>query len=183
MKDNYTRVTSILYPFSGLSKVDPHILKNAADRGTKVHEICDALMNELGIFEMDDNISGYITSFSSWLTGKTFIKKPDRFYCDKLMITGEVDGIYKEGKDLVLFDIKTPVKESQTWELQGSAYSYLAKLAGYDIKRIEFIKLDKKGNEPVVFTYKENMELFLKCYDLYKIFFKNMDKQNPCELL
>lgn len=47
LKD-YTRVTEVLYPFSGLSNIKPDILANAARRGTRVHDICEGIMKGLG---------------------------------------------------------------------------------------------------------------------------------------
>lgn len=171
IKENYTRVTEVLYPFSGLSKIDPHIVKNAAERGSRVHELCDALINDLGILDMDNKLAGYLTSFEKWAANKEFLVKPSRFYCDKYMITGECDGIYKDGNDLILFDLKTPLRESKTWPLQCSAYAYMARRDGYNIKRVEVIKLCQTGKEPTVYTYEENFDLFLKCLDIYRHFF------------
>jgi hypothetical protein len=76
---NYIRVTDVLYPFSNLSHIDPSILKNAAHRGTKVHEVCSAIMENLGVLELDDSVAGYITSFEKWAQGKKGLKRPDRF--------------------------------------------------------------------------------------------------------
>lgn len=45
---DYTRVTAILSPFSGLDKVPKHIVENAGRRGTKVHDICEAIVRGLG---------------------------------------------------------------------------------------------------------------------------------------
>lgn len=179
---DYTRVTDVLFHFSGLKNIDPYILKNAAARGTKVHEICDAIMNDLGILEMDQSIQGYIESFNKWLP-KKFLDKPARFYCDKYMLTGECDGIYEEEKKLVLVDFKTPINESKTWKLQGAAYSYLAKQSGYNIERIEFIKLSKQGKEPVTYVYEESFDMFLKCLDIYNYFFKNNTSENNFDYL
>lgn len=174
MKDirDYIRVTDVLFPLSGLKSIDPIILKNAAERGSKVHAICDAIISDMGMDIIPENIEGYINSFMKWMP-KNFLDKPDRFFCDEYGITGECDCIYRDGDHLVLVDFKTPVNESKTWRLQGSAYSYLAKKAGYPISRIEFVKLSKVGDSPKVYTYEEDFDLFLKCLDVYKYFFKN----------
>lgn len=167
----YTRVTDVLYPFSGLTHIDSHILKNAADRGTKIHEICDAIINEIGTVQLNPDFSGYIVSFKKWAEHKEFLEKPARFYCDKYMLTGECDGIYKNSSGITLFDIKTSAKEGKTWKLQGSAYAYLARLKGININEIVFVKLDKKGAKPEVFVYEEDFETYKKCMDLYRYFF------------
>ena len=46
--NDYTRVTEILSPFSGLDRVPKAILKNAADRGTRVHKVCEGIVQGLG---------------------------------------------------------------------------------------------------------------------------------------
>jgi hypothetical protein len=177
MLEKYIRVTDVLYPLSGLQKVPVHIVQNASERGSKVHDICDALISNMGIPNIDPEIQGYIQSFESWSKDKCFIDRPSRFYCDDYLITGECDGIYEDKTGLVLFDIKTPAKESKTWSLQGSAYSYLAKKSGYNISRIEFIQLNKKGENPKIHVYQEDFELFLSCLKIYKLFFKDTHQE------
>ncbi len=174
----YTRVTEVLYPFSGLKCVPPEILKNAAERGTKVHEICDALIEQIGMFNIDNKVAGYIESFNHYLPDKNFIEKPERFFCDEHMITGECDAIYQDRKGLVLVDIKTSAKEGKTWNLQGSAYAYLAKKYEYKITRIEFVKLCKEGKEPKIFVYQYDFQMFLKCLDVYRKFFNNIKEED-----
>ena len=183
IKNDFIRVTSVLYPFSGLHKINPDVVKAAAERGGKVHEICDALINGLGLLDtVDEPLYGYISSFEQWYKEKIFIPNPKRFYCDKLGITGECDGIYQDG-GLVLFDIKTPLKESKTWSLQCSAYAYLARLQGFNIKRIEVVKLSKDGKEPTVYQYEDNFDLFLKCLEIYKHFFNKSSDEDFLESL
>lgn len=171
--EGYVRVTDVLFHFSGMKNISPQILKNAAERGTKVHEICDSIISDMGYFNVEDRLRGYVNSFEQFFNNKSFIEKPDRFFCDRYKITGECDGIYEDKGSLVLVDFKTSATENKTWRLQGSAYSYLAKLEGYDIDRIEFVKLCKEGKKPKVFVYQEDFETFVKCLDVYNLFFKN----------
>lgn len=183
IKENYYRVTEVLQPFSGLHSIPKDILDNAADRGTRVHLCCDALINCLGEIKEED-ISGYIESFKAWFDTKVFLLTSHRFYCEKLKITGECDGIYLSEQGLVLVDFKTSSKESKTWALQGAAYCLMAKESGHNIKKIEFVKLDKSGKYPEIFCYdyEEHLEMFLKCLDVYKYFFKPKKKQEECYL-
>lgn len=183
IKENYIRVTDVLFPFSGLKALDPTILKNAAERGTKVHEVCDSIINNFGFLSFDEQISGYIESFKIWNKDKEFIDKPERFFCDKYKITGECDGIIKNPTGFTLIDFKTPATESKSWLLQGSAYSYLAKQAGYNITEIHFVKLSKEGKAPKVFSYVEDFELFLKCLEVYNYFFKKPMDENPLDYI
>ncbi len=183
---SYIRVTDVLFPVSGLGKIDPIILQRAADRGTLVHKYCDsvpsALKEGFGVNVLEDNARPYVESFIKWLP-REFIAKPPRFYCDELLITGECDAIYKEDGALVLVDYKTSAKESKTWRLQGSAYCYMARKAGYDIKRLEFVKLSKTGKAPEVFVYEEDFNMFLKCLEIYKYFFHGQIAENNSDYL
>lgn len=176
--NDYLRVTTVLGPFSGLKNIDPYILNQAAERGSKVHDICSALMEEIGLQTFEPRFDGYIESFNKWVEGKRFIERPPRFYCDEYRITGEVDGIYKDKDGLVLIDIKTSAKENKTWALQGSAYSYLCRKSGINISRIEFVQLSKDGKDAKIYHYKENFELFLKCLEIYKIFFHSNTEED-----
>lgn len=173
MKDisKYTRVTEVLSHFSGFQSVDPIVLQNAAQRGTLVHQICDAIIEGMGVPPVSSEITPYIDSFLKY-GEKPYIQKPERFFCDELMITGECDAIYKENGCLVLVDFKTSRAESKTWKLQGSAYAYLAKKAGYDVQRIEFVKLDRTGKEPKVFVYEDQFADFLAALRMYRLFFE-----------
>lgn len=44
----FVRVTEILSPFSGLDKVPKDILANAANRGTRVHDVCEGIVKGVG---------------------------------------------------------------------------------------------------------------------------------------
>jgi len=200
---NYDRVTEILSPFSGLSQIDPDVVRNAGNRGSVVHKIAESLvyhpfdLSRPGKFDMNDLIRAYaptdkhfakeialvkpmVESFEAWLkiiecmddesfTVRKFLPKPDRFYDNELMITGECDFIYEDHMGrLVLADLKTPTSESSSWMLQGSAYSWLAKKAGYEIDIIEFVQLSRKGSSPKIYHYKEDFELFRSHLNVYR---------------
>jgi len=80
-REAYTRVTTILYPFSGLQNVDPDILANAANRGTKVHKICEGIINGLGEIGIEDETWGYVESFKQWWSkGIDVVKVEERFW-------------------------------------------------------------------------------------------------------
>ncbi len=171
---NYTRVTDVLYPFSGLRSVPKEILRAAADRGSRVHEYIDAKLAFLGIPHLDPELAGYMQSFATWQQpSMQFMDKPERFYDDALMLTGECDSIYRDEHGITLVDFKTPMKEGKTWRLQGSAYSYMARRRGIHVDRIEFVKLSKLGAPAQSYFYEEDFDTFLKCLDVYRLFFKD----------
>lgn len=175
-RDSYFRVTNILYPFSGLDKIDPSIVAHAAERGTKVHKICEGIIQGLGEFGIDEETEQYVESFKKWWEkGHEVIVMEKRFWCDELRITGQVDLILKTpgiDEGLAIVDLKTSSKPSPTWQAQGSAYAYLAKKAGYDIRKIYFIHLLKTGKEAKIYEYPVDDGFFLDIYKVWNHFFK-----------
>lgn len=169
----YTRVTEILYPFSGLASLDAGIVLNAAVRGTRVHNACEAIMKGIGVWNPGNDIQGYIHSFEQWWSlGQEIITIEERFFCDELLITGKVDCIVKTPQGLAILDLKTSYKPSKTWPLQGSAYAYMARKKGYDIQNIQFLHLSKNGIKPHLYEYTDHFDLFRKCLDVYNHFFR-----------
>ena len=134
----YTRVTSILYPFSGLEKIDKDVIFRAGLRGTRVHNECESIVRGLGRWDLDPEIDPYVESFLKWWDNQNIISIEERFYCDKLLITGKTDMIIRTDEGDVIFDLKTSYQPSKTWALQGSAYAYMARQKGYNIKKIQF---------------------------------------------
>lgn len=146
-------------------------MANAARRGTKVHDICEGIVKGLGEWEVDDEVKGYVESFKLWWNqGIKVLALEKRFYCSKLMITGQVDMIIEAPEGAIILDLKTSAKPSNTWPLQGSAYAYMARQNGYDIKGIHFLHLNKNGYAPELYVYDDQFELFSKCLDVYKHF-------------
>ena len=171
-REKYLRVTHILYPFSGLQAIDPEIVANAAQRGTKVHQICEGIASGLGEIGVDNETWGYVESFKKWWgNGLDVACMEERFWDDELCLTGQVDFILKTPEGLAIVDLKTSSRPSKTWEAQGSAYAYLAKNAGYAIKKIFFLHLNKHGKEPKIYEYPVDDSFFLAILRVFKHFF------------
>lgn len=168
---NYRRVTQILYPFSGLEKLDQDVVARAAERGTKVHQICEAIMGDLGEVGVDEETRPYVESFKKWWEiGWSVVAMEKRFWDDELRLTGQLDLIIHTDQGLAIVDIKTSYKPSKTWKLQGSAYAYLARKAGYDVKRLYFLHLDRKGRMPKLIEYEIDEGFFLRVLEVYQYF-------------
>jgi len=176
LDEKYTRITSILAPFSGLSRISPAVLENAANRGTRVHVAIDSIINGIG-FDLDEEIAGYVESFEKWRGDKVFIPNPKRFYNDEHMITGEADAIYAT----TLVDFKTSAKEGSCWVHQGSAYCKMAHDAGYKIDKIEFVQLRKDGKVAKSYFYEYNFEEFLRLKNVYDKYFKTKQTQEEMD--
>lgn len=177
IKPGYTRVTEVFDAYVDFSMIPAEILSNAAERGTMVHSICEDYTQGIEHFYIEPDKQGYVDSFKKFWVSKDKVSNPGRLYCDELMITGEIDGVYldPETGDSVLYDIKTPQNESKTWALQGAAYAYLLCKSGIKVDRIEFLKLSNKGSSPKIYTYnyEENFYLFKACLDLKRHFGKH----------
>lgn len=171
-RENYLRVTSVLYPFSGLQHINPDVLAHAAERGTKVHKICEGIISGLGEFGVDEETAPYVESFKKWWEkGIDVVEMEKRFWCDDLRITGQLDLIINTPEGLAILDLKTSSRPSKTWHAQGAAYAYLAKKEGYDIKKIMFLHLKRDGKEPKIYEYPVDDSFFLAIHRTFIHFF------------
>jgi len=174
-RETYTRVTDILYPFSGLDKVNPEVLRKASERGASVHHLCGGIIEGLGTPEIDPELQGYITSFESWWKDDfEIIAHEQRFYDDELEITGQADLIIKHGDNVHLIDLKTSASVSKSWPLQLSAYRNMIK-STYYIDNISIVQLKRDGSIPKIHTYADHYKQFLNCYEVYKYFYKKKE--------
>jgi hypothetical protein len=168
IKPGYTRVSSILGQWDTFGHIDPVVLQNKCNIGTRVHETIDAHHKNIYL-PLDNAAKGYFDSYVRWeeVVKPNVIKNEERYYCDKLMITGQVDAIITFPGDgrLVLIDYKTSAQESpKTWPLQACFYHYLASQAGVELSdRLIFIKLDKTGQMPKIYEYQYSRQLWDVC--------------------
>ena len=170
----YLRVTEVLYPFSGLQNLDQEIVANAGRRGTKVHKICEGILEGLGCLGVDDETWGYVESFNQFMAKHPNLKVvalERRFFCEELKITGQIDLICEIDGVMSILDLKTSSKPSKTWPLQGAAYYYLAKKAGFDIKQVIFLHLNKHGKTATMWKYEPDVDLFMAILKVFKCFF------------
>ncbi len=172
----------MLYPFSGLDKIDPGVVQNAARRGSKVHKICEGIITGLGEHGIDDETFGYVESFKKWWNlGHQIVMLEERFWDDDLEVTGQVDMVIKTPDGLALVDLKTSNRPSKTWRVQGCAYAYLASKSGHDIKKIFFVHLNKHGKEPAIYEYERDDEFWLCVHRVFNYFYgKDNEQIKPC---
>ena len=183
-KEDYLRVTSILQPFSGIEFVPAEVLEPAAERGTAVHKLIEGRIKGFATSDVPEELEGYLASFELFWddnkdlfeNGKITLEK--RLYCDKLEITGKVDLIVENEGKCFLFDWKTSRQKHKAWDLQASAYFYLASKSGYEnMGSPTFVKLSKGGKKPTLYKSEKPSEdwgAFYMCLHLYKLF--KMDK-------
>lgn len=168
IKKGYTRISSILQQWDTFGHIDKTMLMNKAELGTRVHEAIDS--HHKGLFvPLDDKANWYFESYMRWEKSvkPKLVRNEERYYCDKLMITGQIDALIEipgETKP-VLVDYKTSANESaKMWPLQACFYHYLVTQSGLDISdRLIFMKLDKTGAMPKLFEYKYSKQLWHVC--------------------
>jgi len=178
--DGYIRVTDVLKPFTNFSHIDPAVLKNAADRGTRVHKYCELYAQNMLIEQPLSDCKGYVDSFKDWFDDNVeeVISLEKRINHELLKISGKYDlVITKKGNPTRhLVDIKTPQSPALSWPLQMAAYQYLFEYENIGClgERI-CLMLDKKGGkakEIVYVNYEDDWKLYLSALKLYKYFNK-----------
>ncbi len=167
-------MTSTLYPFSGLEKIDADVVARAAERGTKVHKICEGIIAGLGEHGVDEETWGYVESFKKWWgDGHEVIAMEKRFWCDELEITGQVDLIIRTSDDrIIIVDLKTSSRPSKTWPAQMSAYAYLANKENYNVTETYCLHLNKHGKHPKLIGYPVDPSFFLAIWLVYNHFYR-----------
>lgn len=177
----YYRVSEILADLHDFSAIDPLVLSRKAAIGTTVHAAIDDFFHDrLPLY--GDTERGYVESFFKWYDAlrPDVVAHEERFFCDGLMITGQIDAVVKaEGLiEPTLIDFKTSVQESPVWALQAHFYYHLLKVNGRSVsKNFHFIQLDKKGDLPRVYTYTFSANTWQKCWDLCVDFLSKKKKE------
>jgi hypothetical protein len=154
IKPGYTRVSEILRIFNDFSTIDPYILENAKNRGSRVHAAIDEyIKTAMVLTELEEQDKPYFESFMSWYESIPGIEKEIthnevRLYDDKRMITGKIDGVLRRGGRLILIDWKTSSSANDlSWPLQAALYVQLIRKNKLcDISdTVIFLQLDKYG--------------------------------------
>lgn len=184
IKEGYTRISDIASSFSRYHAIDPAVLKNAADRGTAVHDIIFDLMNDIPVgnerytwLGKEMALKGYVDSYLRFwerYENCTILNQEARLYCDDLKVTGQMDLIIeKEGK-MILIDWKCSYKAAKHWQIQAGGYNHLHK---NKLDEIYFVRLPKDGKDAEVISYDcfSCTDMFKRAYDFYKMFFEGQE--------
>ena len=175
----YARVTDILKPFTDFSHIDPEVLVNKARIGTNVHQaIADDIAGDMPCLAKDE--MGYFTSYLRWKeeVSHKVTQTERRYYDEKNMVTGQIDALmdfgYVSGLP-TLVDFKTSAIESKiAWPMQAHLYVDLLAQNGQLAHPMSlFIKLEKTGAMPRVYSYLWNVNTHLKCMDAIKAFWES----------
>jgi hypothetical protein len=186
IKEGYDRVSSIAGAFTCYSKIPPTFLENARIRGENVHELIKSYLQDTpSTIARIQEYEGYLVSlekFWSTLVNPEIVMIEERLYAHVLKITGQVDLIIKDPiLGHILIDWKCTYAAGKHWAIQAAGYEYLVRTGVTEndqrpaiaVDTIFFVRLDKKGNPPEIIEYKADMNLFMKAYDMYRMFFKD----------
>jgi len=169
-------VTQVLSLFTDFSGIRPEVLAHAAERGTRVHRACAAIVQGLWIPSLDDEAAGYVRSFETWFpVVEEVVLSEEELVDPDLGFRGHPDLIcrIKGDQRLTLIDFKTPVTKQPLWRAQLSAYRHLAHRESYDVERIASLRLKADGKRPILDEYTHaggDLQAFLGALTAYRFF-------------
>ena len=169
-------VSAILRPIADFSRVDPAVLAQAAERGTRVHEACldwDFDHNT----EVDPDIEGYVRAYASFI--RDYRVKDWLFYEKPVtdgFIAGTLDRFGVIGGWTTMLDIKSGQFHSMQHYAQVNAYTKLLRscmpeFAGVDIHMMVLcIKNDGTYvvHEPSIRENENALRVYNACLDLHE---------------
>lgn len=169
----YARISDLLARYQDFSHIPQDIFEAKRLIGTEVHEAIR--LDHTGfLIPMSDRAWPYFESYDKWkksMNGE-IVYSEQRFYCDNWKITGQVDALIKLPGDekFTLIDYKTSHSENKKmWPLQGHFYHMLASNLFELTSQVIFIKLDKSGKNPKIFTYDINEKHKKICESILQI--------------
>lgn len=181
IRPGFTRVTSILEPYTDFSGIPADVLANAARRGSKVHEYCESYALNLLIEKPDEDCKSFVDSFKKWFDEyvEEVVGTEERLYDEDLMITGKYDLLVKlrDSPGILLIDIKTPIQAQRSWGLQSAAYAMMLEKKGVKTQRRAALMLDRAGGDPKLIEYTNHTRdgvLFLNLVELHRYFYGSL---------
>ena len=172
-------VTESLQPFTDFSQIPPDVLANATERGTRFHKWAECYLLDQWA-PVSENIRGYVESLKQWrkiaVEETLFVEK--EIICPQYQFMGHIDWIGRLKGDpenfITVLDWKTPLVESKTWRIQLSAYWYLAKKLGLNVRRCAALMPRKDGKKAALKEYTEfqacHFNIFLSCLNCTRYF-------------
>lgn len=184
IRTGYTRISDILGRLRDRSGINQLVLKDKADIGTEVHH--NIHMDYLGVpavFGMHSvrrpfdgqfireecRGEGYFNSYLKWLGDReiSYELMEERFYCNDLMITGQIDALMITDNGLQLIDFKCSyAPDHEIWSMQAHYYYYLLKTNGIDVRPgFLFMQLKKDGKNPTIHEYLLDKNILSRCVE------------------
>lgn len=175
----YYRVTHILSKFKNRIDVDYKIWENKTRIGTDVHKAIECDLE--GAFHvLEEGGLNYFESYKRWKEaqdkkGSKYEKSEFRLFDEDRRISGSFDLIVSapDNQCGTLIDFKTCYAvDDMFWPLQGCFYYQLCIKNNIQVNpEVCFIKLDRKGGNPVIKIYTITKELEHIANSMLDIFF------------
>lgn len=172
----FPSVTEILKPYSDFSRIPAAVLDAAAARGTAVHDICATISRGLPVFNIAEEIKGYIESYQRWfdLVVDEVLLVEERLIDADLGYHGEPDLLIKAKYcEIILVDNKTPVQLYKAWQLQCAGYNNLVTKNITKPDRTGSLRLHPEGGIAKMEYYEnrlQDLSLFLSALNLHRFF-------------
>ncbi len=181
-KLKYPSSTQVMGLYSDFSSIPEHVLEYAAERGSKVHQICSCIALGVPFYgEIPADHAGFVESFQKWFEFvDEVVHVESRFFDYDLGYCGKPDLVVKMRGDYCLSvpDLKTPATCQRVWRGQMASYKNLAQKCiwhRYATKRAFSVRLKKNGGMPIIDEYDDDardMAAFINALSAYK-YFKN----------
>lgn len=161
---------------SDFSMVPENILKEARDRGTRVHQICELWDNaNLSLIGMDQEDEDYLKQWKKFKLKndiKSFEANEERIYSPTHLYGGTPDRLFLKGNQFTIFDIKTGVR-LKSHGYQMAAYARIVREKrkfphSKKIKRVG-VYLKPNGFETLEYRDRSDWNVFLSALNIYKI--------------
>jgi len=157
---NYPSVTQVLSPWGAYNSIPPETLKNAQERGIRVHGACFSTILGLWFPPLPNEWQGYLDSFINWFNqyvSKIILVEPE-LVCHTKKLKGHPDLILQMKGDecLSIPDLKTPLAHSRAWAPQCAGYRYLASVSDYQVERNFSLRLRPDGKPALMNEYSGN---------------------------
>jgi hypothetical protein len=165
-------VTEVLGPWSNYGNVPPTVLKEASERGDRVHAACLAFITGAYLVTpLPEKELLYLESFKAW--SERYI---DKVECVEKEFINQLLGFYghpdivcttRTGKKKsCVIDIKTPQQEQKTWVVQVSAYQNLT-----NAHESIALMLDANGGQAkAIYGNPVGFSIFLNALNAYRYF-------------
>jgi len=182
----HVRVSEILAQFKDFSGIDPRVLNTKANIGTEVHHnihmhtkglppVFDSYPNYAygsnEITSWEDRGEGYFRSYLKYEAVNMPIYQcmEERFYCDDLMITGQIDALQipRSAGFPMIVDFKCSYSiDEEIWGMQAHYYKYLAERNGIKVAdKFHFLQLKKDGSKPKILEIEFDEKVMSRCID------------------
>ena len=143
------------------NEVANHISRTAANRGTKVHHICEDYLNNMES-EWPEKFKEHKKNFLPWCLFKQLrnealchindiYAQEAGLYSDKYKVAGRVDCVAEYKGTLSIIDFKTSTKEkndvwNENYYIQGSAYAEMfGERTGIEISQVVILVVTEDG--------------------------------------